>query len=213
VKRTIRTPQPVANAPTRERILDAAIAEFAEHGFEHASTRVIAAKARVTQPLINHHFGAKEGLWRAAVDRAFAPLTKLEIPAIDLARPDAVRTAAALWIERFVRVSADNRQILGIVQREGRRPSPRLDYLVDRHLGLPFQFTRAAIAAAQGAGLVRQRHAPEQVLFVILGAVGHVFDVPELARVVFGLDPDDPAVKEQLGRTIASVLLHGLVGG
>ena len=46
----------------RERILDAAIARFAEHGVAGTSLKAIAEQADVSQALIVHHFGSKQGL-------------------------------------------------------------------------------------------------------------------------------------------------------
>ncbi len=56
-------------APARERILDAALAAFAERGFDGATTRAIAAAAGVNLGLIPYYFADKQGLWREAVDR------------------------------------------------------------------------------------------------------------------------------------------------
>ena len=70
----VRTTRPSADS-TRERILDAALDVFAERSFDGASTREIALRSGVTQPLLNYHFSTKVELWRAAVDRLFALLT------------------------------------------------------------------------------------------------------------------------------------------
>jgi AcrR family transcriptional regulator len=51
----------------RARIRDAALQQFAEHGFERATIRGIAHAAGVSPGLLRHHFGSKEDL-RAAVD-------------------------------------------------------------------------------------------------------------------------------------------------
>jgi AcrR family transcriptional regulator len=51
----------------RARIRDAALEQFAEHGFERATIRGIAQAAGVSPGLLRHHFGSKEDL-RAAVD-------------------------------------------------------------------------------------------------------------------------------------------------
>ncbi|MCR5856698.1 TetR/AcrR family transcriptional regulator [Mesorhizobium sp. J428] len=53
------------SASTRMRILHAAEAEFADHGFDGVSVRQIALHADVPVALINYHFGSKEGLYRA----------------------------------------------------------------------------------------------------------------------------------------------------
>ncbi len=51
----------------RARIVAAALVLFAERGPDAVSLRDVAAAADVSQPLISHHFGSREGL-RAAVD-------------------------------------------------------------------------------------------------------------------------------------------------
>ncbi|MBL8939529.1 MAG: TetR/AcrR family transcriptional regulator [Archangium sp.] len=52
-----------------ERILDAALEEFATRGYEAASTNLIASKAGVAKGLVFHHFGSKERLFEALFDR------------------------------------------------------------------------------------------------------------------------------------------------
>lgn len=56
-----------ADLTARARIRDAAIAHFAEDGFQRANLRAIAATAGVSSGLVVHHFGSKEKL-RAACD-------------------------------------------------------------------------------------------------------------------------------------------------
>lgn len=66
-----RTRQPRETAPSQglERILEAALEEFATRGYEAASTNLIASKAGVAKGLVFHHFGSKEGLLEALFDR------------------------------------------------------------------------------------------------------------------------------------------------
>src|ERR1700742_4469721 len=59
---------------TRAAILNAAIAEFAERGFEAASIRAIADRLGLQHPLITYHFRSKDILWRAAAEHAFAQI-------------------------------------------------------------------------------------------------------------------------------------------
>jgi AcrR family transcriptional regulator len=69
---------PPAPTPTRTRsaaparrdeVLDAAIAEFAEHGFHGASTPAIARRAGISQPYIYALFPSKKALFLAAHTR------------------------------------------------------------------------------------------------------------------------------------------------
>src|ERR1700741_79618 len=59
---------------TRAAILNAAIAEFAERGFEGASIRAIADRIGVQHPLITYHYPSKDILWRAAAEHAFTQI-------------------------------------------------------------------------------------------------------------------------------------------
>ena len=67
------------NAPTtrqsaaerREEILEAALEEFAEHGYHGASTEAIARRAGISQPYVFRLFGTKQELFKAVVARCF----------------------------------------------------------------------------------------------------------------------------------------------
>ncbi|HEX8170955.1 MAG TPA: TetR/AcrR family transcriptional regulator [Thermoanaerobaculia bacterium] len=63
-------------ADRREQLIGVGRSVFADNGFENASLDVIAAHAGVTKPIIYEHFGGKEGLLAAVVDRALDALVK-----------------------------------------------------------------------------------------------------------------------------------------
>lgn len=54
---------------TRQLIVDAAVAEFAAHGYAGARTSAIAVRAGVNQQLISYYFDGKEGLYQAISER------------------------------------------------------------------------------------------------------------------------------------------------
>src|SRR4051794_38780989 len=96
---------------TRRAILDAALDLFSERGFDGASTRSIAARAGVTQPLLNYHFAGKEELWRAAVDDLFGRFrSSMDIRLSGLRGVDDV-TIAKLMVRHFVEFSAANPEL------------------------------------------------------------------------------------------------------
>ncbi|HEV7345703.1 MAG TPA: TetR family transcriptional regulator [Devosia sp.] len=63
---------------TRDAILDAARAAFAERGFDNSPVREIAAMAGVDPAMINHHFGSKEKLFLAALEAPVDPRVYVE---------------------------------------------------------------------------------------------------------------------------------------
>ena len=58
---------------TRESILEAARAAFAEKGYDQASIRAIAADAKVDPALVHHYFGTKEKLFLASLNAPINP--------------------------------------------------------------------------------------------------------------------------------------------
>lgn len=59
-------------AERREAILDAAVEEFAAHGYEAATTAGIAARAGISQPYVFRFFPTKKELYVAVIDRCSA---------------------------------------------------------------------------------------------------------------------------------------------
>jgi len=168
----------------REKILAAAIRAFSELGYTGATTAGIARVAGVTQPLIHHHFGSKDGLWRTAVDVVFSNMPRVAVPA-DGSSP---RETLMEVLDRFVRFVAAHPEATRIIAREGAVPSPRLDYLLKRYLHEPFREVVDLIRAAQTARIVAPEIRPELALFLFLGAGSHLFDVSALAQRSQGID-------------------------
>jgi AcrR family transcriptional regulator len=81
VRRSGRRP---GNQDTRQSILDAARAIFAERGFDQASIRAIATEAKVDPALVHHYFGTKDKLFLASMN---APLDPAELVPKALAGP------------------------------------------------------------------------------------------------------------------------------
>lgn len=80
-------------------LLDAAIAQFGERGFDGASTREIARASGTAMSSITYHFGGKHGLYLAAADHIAERIAEAQAPARALARETAItspRQAAEL---------------------------------------------------------------------------------------------------------------------
>jgi AcrR family transcriptional regulator len=52
---------------TRQALLDAAAEEFARHGVDGARVQAVVRRSGVNERMIYHHFGSKEGLYRAVL--------------------------------------------------------------------------------------------------------------------------------------------------
>ncbi len=93
---------------TRQRLLDAAEALFAEHGFADTSLRAITARAKANLAAVNYHFGSKDELIRAVFARRLEPLTGerlARLAALEAGgRAVTVEEALAAFIEPSLRL-------------------------------------------------------------------------------------------------------------
>src|SRR6202795_4666407 len=112
-----RSPGPRPGA--EDRLLESALVVFAERGFDGATTRDIAAHARVNLGLVQYYFGGKEKLWRAAVDRAFAGFWSALEGVVSDTAGDAATLAEIIRVA--VRFAAGHPALVRIMNDEGRR--------------------------------------------------------------------------------------------
>lgn len=200
----VRAQRPSAD-PTRERIVAAAADLFAERSFEGATTRVIAARAGVTQPLLNYHFRSKDALWRAAVDSLFAELSSSVAAQSEALRDVDPLTAAKHRVREFVVFSARHPQLHRIITQESKADSARMDYLVEQHVRPLYQGTVALFDLLVRDGLVPS--IPSAHLYYILTGAGPTMFVlgPECRRLT-GLDPDADEVVQAHADAVCTLL-------
>jgi AcrR family transcriptional regulator len=191
---------------TRDRIVAAALRAFADHGFDGATTRDIAAAAGVPQGLITYHFGGKEALWRATMDHIFGLLRgSLDARAADLAGA-AAPTRLRLLLRHFVAFSAAHPELHRLMIQEGKRDTARTRWLVETHVRPLYDFTSGTLRALQREGLV-PRLPLVSLYYVVLGAACHMFVVAPECRQLTGIDPLAPRVVDAHADAIMALLL------
>jgi AcrR family transcriptional regulator len=175
-------------AATRQKILEAALRAFAAHGYEGAMTREIAAAAGVHQPVINYHFDGKEGLWRAAIDFAFGELRDTFAARLrEVGNDDPEATLRAL-LRDFVLFNARHPEFPRVLVHAASAPTPRLKWIVDRHLRPMFESVTAQIERARSAG-----HWPTiaaaSFYHIMNGAATSIFVIAPAVAMASGIDP------------------------
>jgi len=188
-----RTTRPSAE-PTRDRILAAAAELFADRSFAGASTREIAARAGVTQPLLNYHFRSKDELWRAAVDLLFDRLNRTLSDRVAGLRGVDALTSARLRVREFVVFSARNPQLHRIIMQESKADGPRTDYIAE-HVRPIYAGTTELFARLAKEGAVPPI-APAHLYYILTGAGPTMFVLGPECRRLSGLDPTSDAVIE-----------------
>ncbi len=93
---------------TQERILDAAEALYVEMGFAAASLRAIAARAGVNLASTHYHFGSKEGLLEATVERRVEPVTEVRLRGLEALEAEKASPSVEEILEVFFLPLAEN---------------------------------------------------------------------------------------------------------
>jgi len=155
-----RKPRSVGRPPgataerTRAEILDAALDAFAEAGFEATSIRELTRRLGVSHNLVHHHFGAKQDLWRAALDHGLGPTTEelFALLGASIGSPNPVEVVHE-GMERAMALLRRRPAVARILTDESARPGPRLDYLYDRYLKPGMSILRRFLGEARDHGL------------------------------------------------------------
>jgi TetR/AcrR family transcriptional regulator len=163
---------------TKAALLDAALIEFAAHGRGGARTSAIATRAGVNKQLISHHFGGKDGLYAALVERWEAD--EASYGGSDTPLPDLV----ARYVEDGVR----HRDLHRLLLRASLEDEEQGGGLTTDDL--------AAMRRRQEAGEVTDELDPAFILLALeaIAAAGIVF--PGDARRLTGGEPDSPLFAE-----------------
>lgn len=146
--------------------LRAALAAFAEQGFEGTSVREVARMLGVSHGLLHAKFGSKRALWEAAVgygmDRLHRHMSALPAGGEGGDVVERMRTACRNFVVGLAEVPA----IIQLMNGEGARPGERLTFIVDRFFRRRRWPIEVLLAEGQAAG--RFRPVPVAVPFTLL---------------------------------------------
>lgn len=117
---------------SRDAILDAAIAIFADKGLDAAGVREICAAANANVAAINYHFGGKAALYREAVLRVYHASSRSEMPTLADFDGDA-DAALAAWLGWYIArtLHRDGDAATRLLLREAAHPSEALAGVVE----------------------------------------------------------------------------------
>jgi AcrR family transcriptional regulator len=162
------SPSPHLRAdPTRAKILNAARKLFVELGFARTSMGKIASKAKINHSLIFHHFGNKEGLWKAVKQSIVEESNKLSPTLPELDQP--FQNFLKKLITQNISFYRNNPDIVRMINWQ------RLEYESKKEIGVTLSVESKAWLAAlkyyQDNGDINHRLKLEFILTFILSIV------------------------------------------
>ena len=168
---------------TRDMILNAARARFADQGYSGASLRAIARDAGVDASMVSHFFGSKAGLFGAVIEWPLDPSASLAV-LLDGDTGDIGHRLATAFVQQW-RITGWRDPIVALAAAGAADPAAAVllrDFLCDRLL----------VPVLEGLGIDRPRLRAGMISSVLIG-VG-------LGRYALGLAnpvdlPDDDLIE------------------
>ena len=177
---------------TRERILDAAVVEFGEHGFAGARISAIARRAGVNEQLISYYFDSKEGLYGALQQRwqlISAGASRPELPIAEV-------------VAAFLRLSIEQRSFARLLAWDGLAHTGSDAVEPDEY----FTEMVEELRRREQAGELADDLDPAYVLLILFAAALAPTVIPQIARRLTGLSADSrtfqAAYAEQLRHVV-----------
>ena len=184
---TLEQKTKAAKRPARSRadILQAALEEFAERGFDGATVRGIAARIDLTHGMIRYHYDNKEQLWFAAVEHLFErqfEFLKFS-DAEELEFPRGTRARFAKFLRRYVYYCAKYPEHARILMQETVSPTPRMRKALKQQLREPHQPAVEEIRLLQENGILKMDAPPASIMYMISGACQNLFALAPEVKV------------------------------
>lgn len=170
----------------RRRLLLAALEVFAKHGFEAATTRMLAAKAGVNLAAIPYYFGGKEGLYHALIQTITDRIRTHMQPRIEeakamlakenLSRAEIVEQLAKMLPGPVIYFTGPEANYVGpIIAVEQQQPTSAFTILYDGYISRVHELGTRLVARYLGIPddspeAVVRTHALAGQMFVFLGA-------------------------------------------
>jgi TetR/AcrR family transcriptional regulator len=167
-RRRIGRPRQSTGIDARERLLDAALVLFAEHGAAGTTIAGIAARAGVTPAMVHYYFRDRDHLLDAiAGERLLKTVSAVWGPVIET---DELVPMVRGLVQRILAATEANPWLPSLWLREIVSEGGQLR---DRLLKiLPFEFVRhlvATVASAQRRGAVNAQLEPRLMLLTVIG--------------------------------------------
>lgn len=181
-KAAARNPQ-----QSQQRILDAALTEFAAHGFAGARVDVIARRARINKRMLYHYFGDKEGLFREMLRRKIA---ERQVWSEGLSGDPAESLPS--WFE----LSCKDMQWARLLEWEALQGGDKK--VIDEE-GRRAAFSKAVehVRQGQASGQLTSEFDPRQLLLAMRSLTLFPLAFPQLTRLITGRQASDPQFQQE----------------
>jgi len=179
--------QPPAKSESWYAILDAAVAEFAEHGRSGVRMEHVAKRAGYNKSLLYRYFSNRDTLFEAALARQFeGRQTMLANSPADFAQ------MLSWWSDS----NRDNPLFMRMILREALDSSAAEPVAAEARQAY-YQQQLAGLKGLQQHGQIAEPFAPDMLFLALLAVTILPTALPQICQLVTGLDPDSNEFKER----------------
>ena len=196
---------------TREQILRAAMAQFADHGFGGARMERVAEQSGVDKKLIYYYFAGKDALFLAVLEQTYADIRaaehELHLEASDPVR--AIRSLVAFTWDYYLAhpeflalLNSENMHRAGHLKRSHRirqMNSPLIEVLAD------------VLVRGEQSGELRKGIDPMQLYISIAGLAYFYLSNNHTLSAIFGRELMTPAAHDERLAHVCDVILGYVV--
>lgn len=208
VRRAGRPPSST-ETQVREALLTAARSLFLRYGFRAVSSRQVAAAAGVNPAMIHYYFDSKEGLYRAMLESAIAPI----VARLQGMIGDPGSTDLEALMRTYMGVLAANPWIPGLIVREVLTPDGGFRQTFVRDFaGRYAPMVRSIVGREVERGKLRRDLDPSLAVVSLLGLALFPFITLPITTRVLGIDASEAGIARLIAHTVR-VFLHGVASG
>jgi TetR/AcrR family transcriptional regulator len=163
---------------TRRRIVDAALKEFARHGFAGARVDAIARAARINKRMLYHYFEDKQGLFREVLRHKI-----LERKAFMAQAPENIWEA----LPSLAELMATDIDWIRLLEYEALQWGEGKQLIDEPRRKETFRQAVESVRAQQSAGKVAAEFDPAQLILSVLALTAYPFAFPQVTRLLTGM--------------------------
>lgn len=195
---------------TRDKLIDAGEKLFAERGLSGVSIRELSKEAGANSALISYHFGGKEGLYAAIIEKQFSPIRFLL---------DSVGLLKASPSEKIIRYAQGVAIVHGkapfltkfLMREIINQPSPFFTPVIQKYIRRVYNFLTATLQEGIDSGEFREDMDINAAALALAGMMNFYYIARPIARqfVPGGAEQGEQFVGQAVEIFLNGVKKHG----
>ncbi len=211
-RRSASTKQSPSATETRAALQDSALKHFGARGFLAASVHDIARDAGVNVSLVSYHFGGKEGLFKACLERAGTDQLSvaMRILSKEPETIDEIRIRLEMFVDEMFLYGISNPDMFAILYRDLNSEFHLVEDIFKETFLKMFELLSKFFETARKCNLIADWAQPNLSAMQLMGSVIHTLRSDSIREKIFNQTISNPDVRSLSRNYIVKSHLLGL---